>query len=206
VKRHLVSLAAFAVAAGAVVLAQGPRADTRSARESALIDITGQWVSIINEDWRWRMVTPPKGDTSSVPLNPAGRKAADAWDLNADRARGALCKAFGPPALIRQPGRVRIRWESADTLGLEFDADVFGAFAPRPSPARGRCRGTRGSDGSGSRRTAASSRRVRPTRRVARGGHDEPAGGLSPPQRCAAQRSCGVKEFSTASAGRRGTG
>ncbi len=120
--RRVVSLAVLAMAAGAVVLAQGPRADTRSARESALIDLTGQWVSIITEDWRWRMVTPPKGDTSSVPLNAAGRKAAEAWDLNADRARGALCKAFGPPGLIRQPGRVRIRWENANTLLLEFDA------------------------------------------------------------------------------------
>jgi hypothetical protein len=122
--RPLLALAAFALAAGALVLAQGPRADVRTARDSALIDITGQWVSIITEDWRWRMVTPPKGDTSSVPLNAAGRKAADAWDLNADRARGALCKAFGPPGLIRQPGRVRIRWENADTLLLEFDAGL----------------------------------------------------------------------------------
>ena len=82
------------------------------------------------------MVTPPKGDTSSVPLNAAGRKAADAWDLNADRARGALCKAFGPPGLIRQPGRVRIRWENDNTLLLEFDAGTqvrrfrFGASSP----------------------------------------------------------------------------
>jgi hypothetical protein len=118
-----VSLAVFAAAAGAV-LAQGPRADVRSARESALIDITGQWVSVITEDWRWRMVTPPKGDTASVPLNAAGRKAAEAWDLNADRTRGALCKAFGPPGLIRQPGRVRIRWDGTDTLVLEFDAGM----------------------------------------------------------------------------------
>jgi hypothetical protein len=50
--RGPVLLAAFAVAAGAVVLAQGPRADARSARESALIDITGQWVSVVTEDWR----------------------------------------------------------------------------------------------------------------------------------------------------------
>src|SRR5580765_7662928 len=120
--RRLAWLAAFVLAAGAGVLAQAPRADGRSARDSALIDITGQWVSVINEDWRWRMVTPPKGDTASVPLNAAGRKAADVWDLTADRARGALCKAFGPPALIRQPGRVRIRWENANALLLEFDA------------------------------------------------------------------------------------
>jgi hypothetical protein len=138
--RGLVSLAAFAIAAGAVVLAQGPRADTRSPRESALIDITGQWVSVITEDWRWRMVTPPKGDTSSVPLNAAGRKTAEAWNLDADRKRGALCKAFGPPGLIRQPGRLRIRWENADTLVLDFDAGMqvrrFRFGAPPPAGAR----------------------------------------------------------------------
>ncbi|HET9832674.1 MAG TPA: hypothetical protein VFP91_13215 [Vicinamibacterales bacterium] len=134
--RGLALLAALAVVAGAVVLAQGPPpAAARSARESALIDITGQWVSVVTEDWRWRMVTPPKGDTSSVPLNAAGRKTAQAWDLSVDRTRGALCKAFGPPALIRQPGRVRIRWENANTLLLEFDAGTqvrrfrFGASA-----------------------------------------------------------------------------
>ena len=93
-------------------------------------------MSVVTEDWRWRMVTPPKGDTSSVPLNAAGRKAAEAWDLGADRARGALCKAFGPPGLMRQPGRVRIRWESASTLLMEFDAGTqvrrfrFGASPP----------------------------------------------------------------------------
>jgi hypothetical protein len=97
-----------------------PRAS--NARAGALIDITGQWVSVVTEDWRWRMVTPPRGDTASVPLNPAGRKVADSWDLAADRARGDLCKAFGPPSLVRQPGRIRIRWEGDTTLLLEFDA------------------------------------------------------------------------------------
>ena len=93
-----------------------------SGRTGALIDLTGQWVSVITEDWRWRMMTPPKGDTASVPLNPAGRKAAAGWDLAADRARGDLCKAFGPPGLIRQPTRIRIQWETDNTLRLEFDA------------------------------------------------------------------------------------
>ena len=138
-RASLVALA-LVIAAGAAARGQGPRADTRSARESALIDITGQWVSVVTEDWRWRMMTPPKGDTSSVPLNAAGRKAAEAWDLDADRQRGALCKAFGPPGLIRQPGRVRIRWENADTLVADFDAGMqvrrFRFGAPPPNGAR----------------------------------------------------------------------
>jgi hypothetical protein len=70
------------------------------------------------------MITPPKGDAASVPLNAAGRKVTDTWDLASDRAKGLLCKAFGPPALIRQPGRIRIQWEDDDTLRLEFDAGM----------------------------------------------------------------------------------
>ena len=101
---------------------QGRGAPPTTPRQGALIDLTGQWVSVITEDWRWRMVTPPKGDTASVPLNPAGRKIADGWNLDADRKRGELCKAFGPPSLIRQPGRLRIRWEGDNALLLEFDA------------------------------------------------------------------------------------
>jgi len=41
------------------------------------MDLTGYWESVVTEDWRWRMLTPPKGDYASVPLNPAGRKLAD---------------------------------------------------------------------------------------------------------------------------------
>jgi hypothetical protein len=99
-----------------------PAPDTRSARERAPIDLTGQWVAVVNEDWRWRMVTPPVGDAASLPINVAARDAAAKWDLERDRREGNLCKAFGPPGVIRQPTRVRIGWEDDDTLLLEFDA------------------------------------------------------------------------------------
>src|SRR6266567_4514106 len=55
-------------------------------REMAPIDLTGYWVSIVTEDWRFRMVTPPKGDFPNVPLNPEGKKIADAWDPAKDEA------------------------------------------------------------------------------------------------------------------------
>ncbi len=44
-----------------------------TARAIAPIDLTGNWVSVVTEDWRFRMVTPPKGDYASVPLNAAAR-------------------------------------------------------------------------------------------------------------------------------------
>ena len=68
---------AAAVAAGAAVLAQEPRAGTSSARESSLIDITGQWVSVITEDWRWRMITPPKGTGRPAWMRPPARALID---------------------------------------------------------------------------------------------------------------------------------
>jgi hypothetical protein len=125
--RSPVTLAAAWLALGAFAPAEAqfgppPPPDTRSARERAPIDLTGQWVAVVNEDWRWRMITPPVGDAASLPINAAARTAAAAWDLERDRREGNLCKAFGPPGLIRQPTRVRIGWENDDTLLLEFDA------------------------------------------------------------------------------------
>jgi hypothetical protein len=114
----------------------GPPATARSA---APVDLTGQWVSVVTEDWRWRMVTPPKGDYASVPLNPEGRKVADAWDLNADNMAGNQCRAFGAAGLMRMPTRVRISWQDDDTLKLESDAGqqtrLFHFQSPTPSGA-----------------------------------------------------------------------
>jgi hypothetical protein len=87
-------------------------------KAGAPIDLTGYWVSIVNEEWRWRMVTPPKGDYASVPLNPAGRKVADTWDASQDGS----CKAYGAGGLMRMPTRVHISWESEDVLKVETDA------------------------------------------------------------------------------------
>ena len=121
--RALIGTAATAIIAGAA-FAQPPAGgpDTRTARERAVIDITGQWVSVVNEDWLWRMVTPPVGDTASIPLNAQGRAVALDWDLERDIAEHRLCRAFGPPGMIRRPTRIRISWEGDATLRLDFDA------------------------------------------------------------------------------------
>jgi len=88
----------------------------------AVIDLTGYWVSQVNEDWRWRMMTPPKGDYASVPLNAEGRKAGDAWDPAKDEAGGQQCKAYGAAGLMRLPTRLRITWADDKTLKVEADA------------------------------------------------------------------------------------
>ena len=92
-------------------------------KASAPVDLTGYWVSLVTEDWRFRMVTPPKGDYASVqPLNPEGRKVADAWDPDKDIASGNQCKAYGAAALMRVPGRLHIDWADENTLKIDADA------------------------------------------------------------------------------------
>jgi hypothetical protein len=100
----------------------GPAGPPPTARSAAPIDLTGQWVSVVTEDWRWRMVTPAKGDLASIPLNPEGRKVAMAWDLDADNKAGNQCRAYGVAGLLRIPGRIRLSWQDDATLKLETDA------------------------------------------------------------------------------------
>jgi hypothetical protein len=94
----------------------------RTARAAARADLSGNWVSQVTEDWRWRMITPPKGDYASVPLNAEGRKIADGWDLARDNAAGEQCRAFGAGGIMRQPTRLKIGWADDDTLRVETDA------------------------------------------------------------------------------------
>lgn len=91
-------------------------------RAGAPIDLTGYWVSIVTADWRWRMVTPAKGDYQGVQLNAEGRKAADAWDPAKDEAAGEQCKSYGAPALMSVPGRLHITWQDDTTLKVDTDA------------------------------------------------------------------------------------
>jgi hypothetical protein len=119
----------------------GPPAPPRSARESAPVDFTGQWVSVVTEDWRWRMLTPAKGDFAGVPLNAAARKLGLAWDPAKDEAEGNQCKAYGAPGLMRMPGRVRFSWQDDNTLRLDADSGTqtrllrFGGARPSNEPA-----------------------------------------------------------------------
>ena len=117
------ALALFAAGRPAVAQAQTtPAATPSTAKASAPVDLTGYWVALITEDWRFRMVTPRKGDYAAVPLNPQGRKIADAWDPAADEAAGNQCKAYGAPAIMRIPSRFHITWQDDETLRIDTDA------------------------------------------------------------------------------------
>ena len=92
------------------------------ARSAAPIDLTGYWVSIVTEDWRFRMIVPDKGDYASVPLTALGRQTADMWDPTKDQASGLQCKSYGAAAIMRVPGRLHIYWENENTLRVDTDS------------------------------------------------------------------------------------
>ena len=117
--------AAICIGVPLSVLAQAPPpapAPPKPPRQAAPINLTGTWVSLVTEDWLYRMVTPAKGDYASLPLNPEGRKAADTWDPAKDEAAGNACKAYGVGGIMRVPGRVRISWQDDNNLKVETDA------------------------------------------------------------------------------------
>jgi hypothetical protein len=139
-------LLSAAVLATPALLAQGPPGPPgrgrgaqppRSAREAAPVDLTGYWVSVVTEDWRWRMQTPAKGDFAGVPLNRVAREIGAKWDPARDEADGNQCKAYGAGAIMRVPGRLHITWADDNTLKVEADAGTqtrMLRFAPPPGP------------------------------------------------------------------------
>ena len=114
----------FLAAAGMLgsLHAQGRGGQAQTPKAGAPIDLTGYWVSVVTEDWRFRMVTPVKGDYPSIPLNPEGRKVANAWDPAKDEAAGNQCKSYGAANIMRVPGRVHITWENDTTIRIDTDA------------------------------------------------------------------------------------
>ncbi len=114
----------------------GPPPAPLTPKQMAPEDVTGYWVSVVTEDWRYRMVTPAKGDFQSVPLNGEGRKVANEWDPDKDIAAGKQCKSYGAAGLMRVPGRIHVTWLDDKTLKVETDAGKqtrlfhFGGEAP----------------------------------------------------------------------------
>ena len=141
--RTLILAAALCLAAPLAAQAQfGPPAGGPAgpAKKVAPIDLTGYWVSLITEDWRYRMVTPPKGDYPGIFLTADAQKVAMAWDPAKDEAAGLQCKSYGAAAIMRVPTRLHITWKNDDTLQVDTDAGkqtrVF-QFADDAMPAKG---------------------------------------------------------------------
>jgi hypothetical protein len=111
-------------------------------RAAAPFDLTGYWVSVVTQDWRWRMVTPRKGDYLGIPITAEAKKVADTWDPAKDEAAGEQCRSYGAPALMSVPGRLHITWQDDRTLKVDTDAGQqtrllrFGPRAESPPPPR----------------------------------------------------------------------
>jgi hypothetical protein len=142
-RRHATVAALFLLALP--ITTQGQRggrgaAPAASAREGAAIDLTGYWVSVVTEDWKYRMVTPKKGVYDALTLNAEGRRVGDTWDPSRDEAAGEQCRAYGAPNIMRLPGRLHITWQDADTLRLDTDTGTqtrlfhFGGSPPPAAP------------------------------------------------------------------------
>src|SRR4029077_238660 len=115
-------LAALVLLNGPVEAQRGNAPAPPPPKAGAPIDLTGYWVSTVTQDWRWRMVTPAKGDYQGFQLTPDAIKLADAWDPAKDEAAGEQCRSYGAPALMSVPGRLHITWQDDNTLKIETDA------------------------------------------------------------------------------------
>lgn len=99
----------------------GPAGPPPSAQQAAPFDMTGYWVSVVTEDWRWRMLVAEAGDVENgIPLNQAGRELAEAW--SPDNNEMESCLAFGGAGIMRYPGRLHITWQDEETLRIDFSA------------------------------------------------------------------------------------
>jgi hypothetical protein len=137
-----IAAAVIAIGLAGRVDAQRGQPTPPAPRAAAPIDLTGYWVSIVTQDWRWRMVTPAKGDYQGIPITPEARKIADAWDPAKDEAAGEQCRSYGAAALMSVPGRLHITWQDENTLKVETDAGLqtrvlhFGAYQPPANTPR----------------------------------------------------------------------
>ena len=116
----LTALAALTISTG--LWAQGAPAAAPTPQAVSPIDLTGYWVSVVTEDWRYRMIVADKNDYASVPLTLEGRNVVGMWDPAKDTAAGEQCKAFGAGGIMRIPGRLHITWDNPTTLKVETDS------------------------------------------------------------------------------------
>src|SRR5882724_3109933 len=123
------SIATVLVCCMSVVLAAQPRGGggqrgapppPQAPNAMAPFDPTGYWVALVSDEWRYRMLTPAKGNVDYVPVNAAGRGAAAAWDPAKDEASGDQCRGYGAGGIMRLPVRLHITWQDDRTLKMEI--------------------------------------------------------------------------------------
>lgn len=133
----LLALVAVAAVLPIAVHAQGRAGGPPpTPRASAPIDLTGYWVAVVNEDWRYRMLMPAKGEYGGIPITKEALQIVNSWDPAADEKAGEQCKSYGAAAIMRLPARLHITWQDDSTLKVDVDAGTqtrlfrFGQAAP----------------------------------------------------------------------------
>jgi hypothetical protein len=121
---RLVLASAFVLSVAATLGAQrgAAPAPPPTPKANAPWDPTGYWVALVSDEWRYRMITPPKGNVDYVPVNAEGRGAANNWDPAKDEAAGEQCRAYGAGGIMRLPVRLHITWQDDRTLKIDIDA------------------------------------------------------------------------------------
>jgi hypothetical protein len=126
-------LKAFLVVAGGAVLAANLHAQGRGAapgagatppptgKAGAPYDLTGYWVALVTDDWRYRMITPPKGNVDYIPVTPEAIRMTDTWDPDRDEKTGDACRGYGAGGIMRLPTRLHVTWDGDDVLKMETD-------------------------------------------------------------------------------------
>ena len=116
----------FALSSAALLHAQGrggqPPAPPAVPRAAAPYDITGYWVALVTDDWRYRMLTAPKGNVDYLPITAEGRRVTNTWDPAKDAAAGEQCRVYGAGGVMRLPARLHVTWEDDNTLKMDIDA------------------------------------------------------------------------------------
>jgi len=142
--RRVLAVLAVVCAVSTTLVAQrggppGGAAPARAPQAMAPFDPTGYWVALVSDEWKYRMLTPPKGNVDYVPVNAEGRNAVNAWDPAKDEAAGEQCRGYGAGGIMRLPVRLHITWADERTLRMEIDAGtqtrVFHFGAPAPANA-----------------------------------------------------------------------
>ena len=108
---------------GAVAIAgqRGPAAPAAAPQAAAPFDPSGYWVALVSDEWRYRMLTPPKGNFDYVPLNTEGQRVTREWDPARDESAGEQCKGYGAGGIMRLPARLHITWADERTLRMDID-------------------------------------------------------------------------------------
>ncbi len=97
---------------------------TAEAQTPLGFDLPGYWVSIVTQNWRFRMVVPTRGDYAEIPINLKAKQFADAWNPAPDEAAGKQCEAYGAAAIMRVPERLHVSWQDASTLQVQTDSGM----------------------------------------------------------------------------------